>query len=68
MLLVEKEWSWERVPLIECCRTLEELQPLFVSELSLRLYGTQVCSDSVLVFYFFLREGGKGAKYWEKLD
>eukprot|EP00116_Pleurobrachia_bachei_P008086 sb/3468348/ len=42
MLLVEKEWSWEKVPLIECCRTLEELQPLFVSELSLRLYGTQV--------------------------
>jgi len=41
-LLEEKEWSWEKVPLIEACNTLAELQPQFVTELCARLYGNQV--------------------------
>ena len=49
-LLEEKLWSWEKVPLIETCKMLEDLQPLFVTEICLRLYGIQVSDSETDVF------------------
>ncbi|XP_063681104.1 sister chromatid cohesion protein DCC1-like [Bolinopsis microptera] len=61
-LLEEMNWSWEKVPLIQSCHTLADLQPRFVTELCLRLYGNQVsetedevliklCEDKICRFY-----------------
>ena len=75
-LLEEKDWAWQSVPLQECCDMLAELEPSFIVEHCLKMYGVQhttadglvVCElmeDKVCQFFaeLLLRPAGRVSTY-----
>lgn len=48
-LLEEKDWSWQSVPVQDCCDMLAELEPSFIIQHCLDMHGTRHTTSGPVV-------------------